>query len=332
MEHQELPSKVGKSATKIWDAYQEVLTELKALEKTASITASAEAAKIEHAIKAAEGVDVEKVAATLESLASGLRGAKDEFDEVRIAIDSAKAELENVHGIQAEADSLAALVAAKDRLVKERTEQAAEVLASANEKAAEIRQAAADEAKETREKASEADAAATQARQRAEEEWQYDFERKKKAQIDEVGDIIATRLKNLKEQETAVKEREAAADEKDAEIAALQSKLDKAVADTDAKVEAALEEGKKKAERAFGFQKQIIEKDHEGKIRVLESTNEALRERLAEMQARLAAAEAQVNAAGQRVTDIATASLKSQGDAATISKVAEVAAGAGQKK
>ena len=332
MEHEELKSKVGKSATKIWDAYQEVLDELKAVETTASIASSAENLKTEAAIAAAEGVDVEATANILETVARGLREAKAEFDEVNAAIEAKKAELENVHGVQAEADSLAALVAAKDRLVSERTEKAAEILAEANEQAAEIRQAAADEARESRETVSEADAAALQARDRTQAEWEYDFKRKKQAQIDEVGDIIAKRLKALKEQEDAVKEREAEANEKDGEIADLKTKVESMENDLPAKLDAAREEGEKKAAKSFGFQKTIIEKDHEGRINVLEGANAALKERLMEMQSRLAAAEAQVNAAGQRVTDIATASLKSQGDAATISKVAEVAAASGGKK
>ena len=332
MEHDELKSKVGKSATKIWDAYQEVLDELKAVEATASIASSAEAMKTEAAIAAAESVNVEATAGILETVARGLREAKAEFDEVNAAIEAKKADLDRVHGVQVEADSLAAMVEAKDRLVKERVERAAEIMAEANERAAEIREAAAKEAAETRDEAAKADASAEQLRQRAQAEWDYDFNRKKQAQIDEVGDIIAKRLKVLKEQEDAVKEREAEANEKDGEIADLKTKVESMENDLPAKLDAAREEGEKKAAKSFGFQKTIIEKDHEGRINVLEGANAALKERLMEMQSRLAAAEAQVNAAGQRVTDIATASLKSQGDAATISKVAEVAAASGGKK
>jgi chromosome segregation ATPase len=333
MDHEELKSKVGKSATKIWDAYQEVLEELKAKEAAPpSIAAVAEAQKAEAAIKLARTVDVNATASTAETIATGLREAKAEFDEVEAAIAKAKAELEDVHGIQAEADSLAALVAAKDRLVAEREEKAKVILSEAQEGAARLRDEAQADADKLRADAQEADRLAAQTRQRTQAEWDYDFSRKKRQAIDEVQDAIDVKRKSLDAREASLVEREKQADELDAKIADLESTIEAMKADLQAKVDAALEEGKKKAERSFGFQKQIIEKDHEGKLRVLEAANESLKERLAEMQTRLASAEAQVNAAGQRVTEIATASLKSQGDAATISKVAEVAAGAGVKK
>ena len=333
MEHEELPNKVGKSATKIWEAYQEVLAELKAKEAAPpSIAAVAEAQKAEAAIKLAREVDVDTTATTAETIATGLREAKAEFDEVEAAIEKAKAELENVHGIQVEADSLAALVAAKDRLVAEREEKARVILDGAREEAAQVKEDAQAEADKLRADAQEADRLAEQARQRTQAEWDYDFGRKKKQAIDEVQDAIDVKRKSLDEREAHLVEREKDADEKDAKIADLESTIESMKADTQSKVDAALEEGKKKAERSFGFQKQIIEKDHEGKLRVLEAANESLKERLVEMQSRLASAEAQVSKASERVTEIATASLKAQGDKETISKVAEVAAGAGQKK
>ena len=333
MEHEELPNKVGKSATKIWEAYQEVLAELKAKEAAPpSIAAVAEAQKAEAAIKLAREVDVDTTATTAETIATGLREAKAEFDEVEAAIEKAKAELENVHGIQVEADSLAALVAAKDRLVAEREEKARVILDGAREEAARVKEDAQAEADKLRADAQEADRIAERDRQRTQAEWDYDFGRKKKTAIDEVQDAIDVKRKSLDEREAHLVEREKDADEKDAKIADLGSTIEAMKADTQSKVDAALEEGKKKAERSFGFQKQIIEKDHEGKLRVLEAANESLKERLVEMQSRLASAEAQVSKASERVTEIATASLKAQGDKETISKVAEVAAGAGQKK
>jgi chromosome segregation ATPase len=333
MDHEELKSKVGKSATKIWDAYQEVLEELKAREAAPpSIAAVAEAQKAEAAIKMARGVDVDATATTAETIATGLREAKAEFDEVEAAIEKAKAELENVHGIQAEADSLAALVAAKDRLVAEREEKARVILDGAREEAAQMREDAKAEVDKLRADAEEADRIAERDRKRTQAEWDYDFGRKKKQAIDEVQDAIDVKRKSLDEREAHLVERERQADELDAKVADLESTIETMKADTQSKVDAALEEGKKKAERSFGFQKQIIEKDHEGKLRVLEAANESLKERLVEMQSRLAAAESQVNQASERVTQIATEAMKARADAATVAKVSEVAAGAGQKK
>lgn len=333
MEHEELKSKVGKSATKIWEAYQEVLEELKNRESAPpSIASVAEAQKAEAAVMMARSVDVDSTASGAEIIAKGIREAKAEFDEIETAIEKAKAELENVHGIQVEADSLAAIVAVKDRLVAEREEKAKAILEGAKAEASDIENAANAYADKLRADAQEANRDAEQARQRAQSEWNYEFARNKKHAYDEVQDAIDAKRRSLDDREADITEREVVADERDAEIASLESTIEAMKVDIDYKVEAARDDGRKSAERSFGFQKQIIEKDHEGKLRVLEGTNESLRERLAEMQARLVSAEAQVNAASQRVTEIATASLRAQGDAATISRVAEVAAGAGQKK
>jgi len=333
MEHEELPNKVGKSATKIWEAYQEVLAELKAKEAAPpSIAAVAEAQKAEAAIKLAREVDVDTTATTAETIATGLREAKAEFDEVEAAIEKAKAELENVHGIQVEADSLAALVAAKDRLVAEREEKAKVILDGAREEAAQVKEDAQAEADKLRTDAQEADRIAERDRQRTQAEWDYDFGRKKKTAIDEVQDAIDVKRKSLDAREANLTERESQADEIEKEKADLQAEIDALKADVERQVQAAAEKAETKAKQGFNFQKQIIEKDLQSKLDIANAHIASLEKQNADLQARLDKADEQIAAAHDRVSTIAQASLKAQGDAQTISKVAEVAAGAGPKK
>lgn len=332
MEHTELPSKVGKSATAIWEAYQEVLAELKAKEAAASIVATAGTLKAEAAIQMAETVDVAAISAALDNVAKGLLEAKTQFDEVNSAIEIKKEELDRVHKIQAEADALAAMAEAKTRFVADADEKAKAILAEAKLHAESIRTEAKEYADKLRADAEEANNVSERDRKRAEEAWEYSFKRDKQAKVDEVGDIIAKKLKDLRAREEEVAAREAKAGEIEQAKIDLQTKLDTLEASLQTKIEDASLVAEEKAKKSFGFQKMIIEKDHEGKMAVLAAENKALTERLAEMQTRLAAAEKQVSEAGSRVTEIATASLKAQGDKETISRVAEVAAGAGAKK
>ena len=92
MEHQELKSKVGKKTTEIWEAYQEVLAELKSKEGGLQTTLEVSAAKRkEAALGLAEKTDVEAWATNLEGMIVGLKHAKEVFNDVAEAIEAKKA-------------------------------------------------------------------------------------------------------------------------------------------------------------------------------------------------------------------------------------------------
>ena len=112
MQHKELKSKVGKSATKIWDAYQEVLTELNGGPSDPQTTvAVAKEVKVKKAVSVSESINVEGIKATTFSLLQSVSEAKEAYDEIQTAIDAKKAELKDVHVIEVEANALVALVA-----------------------------------------------------------------------------------------------------------------------------------------------------------------------------------------------------------------------------
>lgn len=332
MEHEPLRSRVGKSATKIWEAYQEVLEELQQKEEVSSTTVVAEAKKIGDAIKLAKSVDVDALVDRLNTIANGLKEAKDTFNELEVAIDAKKDELKSVHELEVDVNALVAVVATKDRLVKERIEMADEIVSKAEEKANEVLATSQKKIEELEKTAQEAYELAERDRKRKQEEWEYNFQRNSRSQMDVIDDNITTKTKALKEREDAVTEREEKADKLQGEIDDLQSKLDSIEEKTLARIEVAVEEAIAKTKKSEGFHKMMVEKGLKADLDIAHAKIESLEKQNTDLQIRLEKADAQISAANDRITAIATGALKAGADAQTVAKVAEVAAGAGTKK
>lgn len=343
MEHQEIKSKVGKKTTEIWEAYQEVLAELKSKEVGPQSTVEVSSAKKkEQALNLAKKTDVEAWAGNLEGMIAGLKHAKEVFDDVNMAIEAKKAELRDVHKLEYEANALFAVVEAKNRLIEQKEEdlnrlieesqaKAKEVVANANAEADRIVDEATETARLTEANSKEKLRVDEQSRKRMAEEWDYNFKRNCRAKVDEVEDELKAKLKVLSEREAHLVEREDAALELEERVEKLTSELVQKDQEAQEKVNAAVEETKKKEARSWAVQKSIIENSYQSKIDVLEAKNGSLMEQLRDLLQRLEKAEARVMDANNKVTAIATGALQAAGDKATIARVAEVAAGS-QKK
>lgn len=332
MEHQELKSHVGKKATVIWDAYQEVLAELKKKEGIASTTAVSASKRKAQAINMAEKVNIDDVGEAVENLVAGLQEAKATFLDLKEAIDAKKKELKEVHDLEAEVNSLVAVMATKDKLVKDREEYASEILKQAKDEVAVIIKKANEEANAIAEASKAKSIEDEKARKRIQDEWEYSFQRSKKAKIDLLADEIDSKNKQLTERELAISLREEKQEEVEAEIEELKDKLLAAENATTDLIEAAVAKAKASADKSFAFQKQLIEKEYKGQLAVLESDNKSLHAQVVELSRRLDRAENQVQAANDKVTAIATGALQAAGDKATIAKVSEIAAGSQSKK
>jgi len=332
MEHEPLTTPIGKKNADLWKAYKEVRDEYAAKEAALSTTAVAQAKQAGDAVEVAEAVDVAGIVASVENVVAGLQAAKGTFDELNKAIDAKKDELEEVHGIEVEVNTLVAVVDAKDRLVEERTEKAQEILRDAKEEAERIADNAHAESNSLVREAAEADALADRNRRRSEEEWQYTFQRNTKAQLDKVADNIAAQKKELAERVSEVDEREAQADEIQAKIDELTDKLEVAEVAAQERVAVAVEEAIAKTRRSEGFSKTMIEKDLNSKLAIANAKIEGLESQVADLQDRLERADSQIASANERVTNIATSAMQSGADAATIAELHKIAAGSGNKK
>jgi len=332
VEHVPLKSKVGKKNSELWEAYQEVLAELLAKEEVPSTEAVAQAKKLGEAIKVANNIDVDTIVANLDGLTKGLQDAKDVFTNLNTAIDSKKQELKDVHKLEAETNSLAAIVAAKDRLVSERTTQAEEILQQAKDSAQEIEKEAEEAAARLEEELEEKQREAEKHRQRVQAEWEYAFNRACQQKEDTFKDGLKREAKLIEEREAIVAEREANAEKLNAAIKELEKTLEITRDNQQAKILEAVEEAKARAKENAENEKSMLIKGYEAKLTVANSRIEDQNGFIAEMRQRLDRAEAMVAAANDKVTTIATGALKAGADAATITKISEIAAGSGQKK
>jgi hypothetical protein len=333
MEHKELKSSVGKKSADIWAAYQEVLKELKAKEGAPASTAEvAKKKQVVEAICIANGLNLSDILAKFDAMSAEFRNSVQQYTSLNSAIEAKKQELRDVHNLESEANAAVALVQAKDKLVTERMEQAASIIAEAHEEAVKIKDEAQFEAKHLAEVAGEKFKADEKARVRQSEEWEYKFRRECQAKGDAFNDDISKRARAALEREGAVKAREEQADAIDAKMKALQETINKADEVRGAAVAKAIAEAEAAARKSEAIQKNIIDRAHAADVSVLNGEIKSLKEQNVELRARLERAENQVSEANNRMTTIATASLRAGADAATVAEVAKVAAGAGGGK
>ncbi len=333
MNHEALPKMVGVKTKVIWEGYQELLAEFRDLEAqmVASTTAIAEKERVAGAIKSADEVDVEDIDASVQGIVSSIATAMERYNDLKTAIAAKKAELEEVHGIEVEANTLVAVVATKDKMVTEKTEQARIVVEDAKVRAEELLATARESAANIRASAREEDQAGDQARDRKQAEWDYDFDRRVLEKNDKVQDAINDKLRELEAKQQAVAEREAKADELDANLLDLEQQLQHQKDQTANEIELAVEKAKKGAATSAAIAKSMDSKSHAADMSIIEARAKGLEERVVDLEGRLETANALVAAANTQVTEMAQASLRAGADANTIAELHKAQASGGKK-
>ena len=314
------------SKSDIWAELKAVKAQLDAAPKApVTTTEVAETTKVSKAVAVASAVSVDVVEQAVTALVSKVAEAKDQYNSIVTAIDAKKVELKDILDIEVEANTLVAIVATKEQLVAKKDAEAIALIESAKERAIEI----ADEIKARRAEAEESirsiNATAKQAREREQEEYTYNFARTKKSQIDAHNDEINAKNKVLDEREASIASREATVKVLDAEILDLKSMMDVRVAKAEA-------EAKKSAESSANLVKLMVIKEHEAQVSIKDARIATLEEKVTELMAQLTKAQDQVIAAHGKVTDMAQSAFQAQGDAATITRVSELAVSSGNKK
>jgi chromosome segregation ATPase len=314
MRHDEIKSKVGKSATKIWEAYQEVLSELKKLDGAPmSTTEIAQQSREAHVVKAAKKLNVDDLLGQLGTLVQAIQKIKNDYDEVELALDVKKKELAEVHKIEVEANSLIALAMAKDKLIVDRMEEAARITSDA---AAQRDEVLVDLA----EKRQQWNLETTRMR----EEDTYDFGREKQGREDALADVLVARTK-------VVEEREAELGDTEATISELTDKIETINATMDEKIADAVEKAQKSSQQSANMSKAMTAKEHEATMTVANAKIETLEAQVADLTARMETAQQSVADANAKVSEMAQSALKSGADAQTVAKLSEIAASSGKK-
>ncbi len=332
MEHKELKSKVGKSATKIWDAYQEALEELKAKEgPVLSTLAVAKKEKTSKALKTASNIDVENIGAAVQGLVDNISSAKEEYEDLQTAISAKRAELMDVHRLEAEANSLVAIAVAKDELVARKEEEAKTIILKAEERAAILVDTAKENSTNIAEEAANNRTATKMIQARQEEEWNYTFGRSTRQQEDLLQDDLNLKIKKVEERQELVSDREKDIDTLDVRIETLEALLQAEKDFTANKILDAIEKTKKGAAQSAAISKAMDDKGHKAEVSIATARIETLTEPVTDLHDRLETANDNVLRANDKVASMAQSALKAGADAATVARVSEIAAGSGKK-
>lgn len=285
-------SDVGIKSTKhqIYSAYQRALEELKDLKST-QLDPKEEKAKVRKA-EVKELILSDKVDDALEqlySLSDSVPGAIQQYvsdikeqskkaEELGEAVELLKKELEDLYGISAEAESLAALVDSHKKLKDELgAEQAKTEKAWLEEKAARGRVYVREAAE------------AEQAHSRRITEWEYEFTRHTKLKMDELEDQMASRKKEFQAGMDEIAKQEAercemlnkrgvAIGEREKKMAELEETIDKLEASREQELAEAASKAKAQAAASYAIETNALKKGHEAEVSILKSQVALLRD------------------------------------------------------
>jgi cell division septum initiation protein DivIVA len=333
MQHEPLKKMVGVKTKVIWDKYQELLKEAQEMEsqRPKSTEDVAKKAKMMKAIEATDNIDVSVLETKLNELLSSISEAKEAYSTIIEAVQAKRDELKVVHNLEEEANSLVAIVTAKDQLVAERETKAKEILEEAELKAGGIIELATDKAKALEELARQKAADDEKKRLREQEQWNYDFARSKRDKEGKLQDILAEQMKQIQIKSAEVASREALAEEKDTQIQSLKNELENLISQREEDIQAAAEKAKKSAMQSANIAQAMDKKTHEAEMSISQASIKNLEAQVAELKENLAIANRNVNNANERVSEMAAAALRSGADANTVAELHKAAALGGKK-
>lgn len=318
--------KVTKTSTKeaMYEAYQESLEEIKK-QKALVSDLRAEQKKLEAEIK-------EKNASEAVSASFISPEWVQKFNDLKETIAQKEAQLKELFGIEAQADSLAALInthnVMQEKLQVEATEAAKIRKAEADAQIAEISQQIKDATAQLAKVKKELDADEKQykkdldtARKREAEEFKYNLDRSRSLENDKWNDEKAAREKVMKDQEDELAERIAEVTKREEKMDELEAKVAqipdlKETAFTEGKTA-----GKKEADTSHAFEKKSIEKQAEYDKGLLQEKVESLTKQITEKDARIKELEIKLDNAYTRNQELATAVAQNPSTHTVVEKV-----------
>ena len=324
---------MGSSKNDVWKALKEAkaeIAELKAGEPVSTTDISRKEAT-KKSINNATEIDVGLVGEVLKKLVEGITGFKTEYDDLAVALTAKKTELKDVHDIEVSANDLAALIDTKGKLISDRKEEAEKIIADANEKKEEVDKYYLDTVVKANKEADEITNKKSVERERLEEQYNYNTSRKNQIAEDGVSDELKEKSKSLDQREKEVGERENFADEKDSKNKELTEKVETLEKSIQGKVDSAFTEGEEKAKKGAQFQTSMVKAHTDADAKIAKSTIENLQEKVADLEKQIIQSNIDVSNANERVAAMAQSALAAQADAATVSEVTKIAAGASNK-
>ena len=332
MSEERLTNYVKTSKQQLWHAYKEICDKLDQQEKTLSTTEIAKDAETKVHDVISQRLNPENIKKQLLSTVELLETTKLDYESLVASIKAKKTELKNVHDIEVEANTLMALLELKNNVITEKEEAAQEIISLAEEKATEFIENAKVKRTEIQHELNCRKAEAEKLQERTEEEWQYNFDRRKKLQKDIMEDELTEHKKKMVEEEALMVERERLATEKLGEAKELEIEFENLKNSIEEKVQVAEKEAADRARKSYQISLAMERKDLESQINLKDVQIENLERLVKDLRGRITEQEAQVSNASDKLAQIAQQSLKSGADAATITEVTKLMAQQTNKK
>lgn len=287
----------------IWDAYQ---AELKKNAATKVLNPRDE--QIKEANKTA-------VESAKKSVSDGVFSEEytKKFEDLQTALEIGKKELEDLYGVTAEADSFAAMLAAKKNMETELDVSFAQKKADIDKETKLLEQTLKETKTRLDREEKEYRVELEKKRKREEDEYRYDLERKRKKENDEWADEKDKREKVIAEIESFTEKLNQEAQQKLVEYEQAQkmiSDLEKAVVEAK---ETGLKEGKDKAGKEWAFEKRHMETTQKYEIEARDKEIASLKARVEELNTELTYTQQKLDNAYSQMREIATDTVKSAG-------------------
>lgn len=274
----------------------------------------------ETALTVAEGMDWnlgnvfvairEKIDNNLREMQHDLEKEKDELDQVRRATETLRAELKDLYGIEAQAQSFAALLKAQQQ-----RSDAFEV------KLAEQKTKMREEYDAHRETITATELEIQGDQERRREAWEYKFARDCQAKADHVNDDLAAKMKEHNAQiEAEYKQlnvrKEAIAKQED-ELDELRNRVD----GIPAEIDAAIDDTRKKLGTSHGIEINALKRNHDADQKILMHEVKVLTEANNALKTQIITAEDKLDAAYAKIQGVAAQALEASGNARTTAEV-----------
>lgn len=328
MSDEKIRCKVTDTKQNILKAYKAHLDEInERMPATVSTVESANKKKVTEALTTAKLVkpqDIETqalelqkgVIAQIREVVDGLAERKAKFDELDAAITAKNKELKEVFEIEREANALSALLEAQKASREKAQEEVEEMLTSAREEAANILEQARQDADEIETKMLEKKHETEKAHERAEEEYNYSFERIKAKKMDDMNDELAQMSKSLDSREEEISQREIKMNELEALVDKLTNDLAITKASIDDQIKAAKETATKSAEKSAAISANIVKSKHESELQIKDHQINSLQATVSQMREDISRLTSDLDRANSKVQAVAMQALQSQAEAA----------------
>jgi hypothetical protein len=333
------PEKLTMANTKkeMLQAYQRVLKQLQQKQRAAMKPEETVAARQKAKATAvaddasAEGIGSQiaslkaEIGRTLNELAERLEQETAKYAQVKLAVQSAEAELREIYDIEKAAASLAALLEAEkqqreefDAEMTEKREQLEYDIATHREafdyQAKTERDAWKKEKAEYEASVRDRDALEKKRREREKEEWQYQFQREKQTaeeqrqhELERLDREIQLKKERL---EKVLTEREQAVSAAEQELQTLRARAEGFAAELQQAVSNAVQETTDRLERERKYAVDLLEKEFAGERNVLNSRIDALQETVDKQAQQLARLSEQIEHSYGQVQDIALKAIE----------------------